>query len=301
MQKMVGGKFFQIFLLALFVASFPFGSQAQEKKTIEWLIWNLPPEFVQSGPWKDQGYADKFLKFFKDNLPEYEHSTIVVNVPRWSREAFRDNRCTAHLWGGFFTDRLLYSKPYSFTPPQVAVFHKRHQERIGPEGTVVSIEELLKQSDLTLMILRLNFNDEAGQSRYPVLHPYLEPYVGKPNLVELAGLENVVDLRLLSRERADFTVGYPSTITTQRRLKNLGDDFIAYHFKEHNLYKNVHVACNKNTHGREVIKKINALITKDALMEFLSYHEEWNNHDAEFRQTTIDYFINGKDLKNVLK
>jgi len=70
--------------------------------------------------------------------------------------------------------------------------------------------------------------------------------------------------------------------------------------KEHNRYKNVHVSCNDNAFGRRVIDKINALLTKETYLKFLSYHEEWNNGDAEFRNTPIDYFINKKKLKNVV-
>jgi uncharacterized protein (TIGR02285 family) len=295
----LGKKFIRVLVTTVALVSSALPSYAETKQPIIWFIWDLPPEFVSSGPWKNQGYADKFLKFFMDNLPEYEHAIQSVNIPRWSREVLKPNRCSVHLWGGFFPDKLLLSKPYSFTPPHVAVFHKRHLERIGPEGTIVSLEKLLKQPDLTLMIMRLNFSDGAKQSRYPVLHPYLAPYVGKDNLVEQSGSRNVVNLKLLARERADYTIGYPTTITAQKRTRKLKDDYIAYHLKEHNRYKNVYVACNNDAHGQGVIKKINALLSKETLLKFLSYHEEWNNKDPDFRRTTIEYLIEGKKLENV--
>ncbi|WP_020592315.1 hypothetical protein [Kiloniella laminariae] len=266
-----------------------------------WFVWDLAPEFIQTGPWKNQGYADKFLDFFIKHLPEYEHSVRHVNIPRWSREVLLPNRCSAHLWGGFFPDQLLLSKPYSFTPPHVAIFHKRHQARIGPQGTMVSLAELLQQNDLTLVIMPLDFNDKARQSRYPVLYPYLAPYVGKVNLMERNGSENTINLALLGHGRADYTLGYPSTITTQKRINNLGDDYIAYRIKEHNLYKNVYVACKNDDFGKEVIEKVNRLLTEEILLKFLAYHEEWNDKDVEFRRTTIDYFIDKKKLANVIQ
>lgn len=305
----IWGKKFQSLLLA-FGLFFSFSalssvSYAQEtvkeKEPLLWFVWDLPPEFIISGPWKDQGYADKFLKFFIDNLPEYEHTIRHVNIPRWSREVLKPNRCSAHLWGGFFPDKLLLSKPYSFTPPHVAIFHKRHQTRIGPKGTVVSLRDLLKQSDLQLIIMNVDFNKDAKQSRYPVLHPYLLPYVGQTNLIEQFSSENVIDLSLLAHDRADYTLGYPTTIRTQMRINNLEDDYIAYPLKEHNLYKNVYVACNNDAFGQDVIRKVNALLTKKTLLKFLSYHEEWNDNDVEFRRTTIDYFINRKPLENVVE
>jgi hypothetical protein len=290
-----------ILLAAISAVVISFSVRAQTKEPLIWFIWDLPPEFISSGPWKNKGYADKFLEFFIDNLPGYDHSVQIVNIPRWSREVLKPNRCSAHLWGGFFPNQLLLSKPYTFTPPHVAIFHRRHQNRIGTPGTVVSLPDLLKQLDLTLLIMRLNFNDNAEQSRYPVLHPYLAPYIGKKNLIEQLGIRNFINLKLLSRDRGDYTIGYPTTIKTQQRINDLGDHFIAYPIEEHNLYKAVYVACNNDEHGRTVINKINALLTKDTILKFLSYHEEWNNKDLEFRRTTIDYFINNKKLENVIE
>ncbi len=291
----------QIVLLVLCVLSFPPSSIAENKPPLLWFIWDLPPEFIVSGPLKGQGYADKFLDFFIDNLPEYDHSIQHVNIPRWSREVMGSNRCTAHVWGGFFPDQLMLSKPYSFTPPQMAIFPKRLQQRIGPKGTMVSLEELLKPQDLKLMIVGLNFSDKAKQSRYPVLHKYIAPYIGKTNLIEQISHSNIINLRLLELGRADFTLGYPTTVTTQKRVNDLKGEYIAYGLKEHNAYKNVYVACRNNAFGRDVIEKINKLLTAETLMKFLSYHEEWNNRDEKFRDTTIEYLINGKKLKNVIE
>jgi len=271
------------------------------KPPLIWFIWDLPPEFIKSGPWKDQGYADKFLKYFIDRLPGYDHKIQRVNIPRWSREVLRPNRCSAHLWGGFFPDDLLLSKPYSFTPPHVVIFHKRNAERIGPRGTVVSLAKLLEQPDLTLMTMRLNFNEDAKQSRYPVLHPYLAPYLGMSNFIEMSGGRNVVNLELLGLNRADYTIGYPSTITTQKRVNGLSDDYVSYPLKEHNVYKNVYVACRNDAFGRTVIKKVNAMLSKKTLLKFLTYHEEWNDRDANFRDTTVRYFIDGEKLGNVVE
>jgi len=297
MNRAVSRCFALLFCLVIF--SPPFYGKAKEQ--LIWFAWELEPEFVTSGPLKGQGYADKFLSFFIDSLPEYDHKIQYVNVPRWSVEVLKPNRCSAHLWGGFFPDQLLLSKPYSFTPPHMVIFPKRLQNRIGPEGTVVSLKELLEQSDLTLQILPLTFNDNAEQSRYPVLHPYLAPYVGKPNLVEQYTTKNTINLRMLEQDRADYTIGYPTTVIAQQRTSNLSGDYITYSIKEHNLYKNVYVACKNDAFGRKVIDKINTILTKTTILKFLSYHEEWNNHDADFRRTTIDYFINGKDLENVIE
>ena len=221
-------------------------------------------------------------------------------MPRWSTEIFKENRCTAHLWGGFFPERLQLSKPYSFTPPHVLIFPKRLQDRIGPPGTLQSIEELLKQKDLRLATMPLIFNKEAGQSRYPVLFPYLEPYIGKENYIQYSGGRNHIDLRLLVRGRVDYTIGYPTTITNQQRTDDIGDDYVSYPMKEHHHYKKVYVACDNTDFGKKIIARINDNLTPEAHMSFLGYHEEWNGGNKAFRQTYVDYFIHHKDVENVI-
>ncbi len=284
----------------VFTVFFLMNAPVHAKPEIKWLIWDLPPEFIKSGPWANQGYADKFLKDFIAHLSEYDHKIQRVNVPRWSTEVLKPQRCSAHLWGGFFPNQIRLSKAYTFTPPHVAIFHRRHEKRIGPPGSVVSLQDLLKQEDLKLATMRLEFNNDAGQSRYPVLYPYLKPYQGKKNYIEYSAGRNLVELRLLDGRRADYTIGYPTTITTQQRTAGVGDDYVSYQLKEHNLYKKVYVSCNNDVFGNEVIEKLNQFLTKDRLKQFLAYHEEWNGENSEFRETYLDYFIHEKPLENVI-
>ncbi|WP_135081067.1 hypothetical protein [Terasakiella sp. SH-1] len=286
--------------LALVFALLLLPASLQAKERLIWFIWDLPPEFVKSGPWANQGYGDKFLKYFIDHMPQYDHKVQRVNIPRWSSEALRPNRCSAHIWGGFFPDQLIESKPYSFTPPHVLIAPKRHQERLGPPGSTVSLGQILAKGEMRLIAQKVNFNESAKQSRYPVLFPFLKPYMGKKNLVELSGGRNDVDLRLLEHGRGDITIGYPTTITTQQRVFNLGDNFVSYNLREHYFYKKVYVACNNTPFGQKVIAQINQLLTPQTLKTFLAYHEEWNDGAPHFRKTYLDYFIHGKELGRVI-
>jgi len=287
-------------LIPLFCALFLCTSNAYAKEKLIWFIWDLPPEFIKSGKWANQGYGDKFLKYFMDRMPNYDHKIQRVNIPRWGTEVLKPNRCSAHLWGGFFPDQLILSKPYSFTPPHVLIFPKHMEREIGPAGSSVAIQDLLKNDDLKLMVQRINFNNDAKQSRYPVLYPWLKPYLGQKNLIELSGGRNDIDLRLLNRGRADYTIGYPTTVTTQKRVYGIEGEFVTYNIREHFIFKNIYVACKNTDFGHKVIQRVNEIITYDALKTFLSYHEEWNNNDPYFRQVYHDYFFNKTGPGNVL-
>ncbi|MEX0299589.1 MAG: hypothetical protein AB3N28_11015 [Kordiimonas sp.] len=291
-------------IIALLMIAFALpGATAQTKEnreTLIWFVWNLPPEFIPDGKWKGQGYADKFLAFFIKNLPEYNHKIEFVNVARWSREALEPNRCTAHLWGGFFPDQLILSEPYTVTPPQVGIFPAKVQEQFGPPNTRISLKHLLKDTYLMIAIISLDLDEGALQSRYPILHPLLAPYVNTPKIIEQNSNLNVPSLKLLDYGRADYLIGYPSTITAQKRVFGFERDYVAYYFEEHHFYKKIYAACSKTSAGQKVINRVNSLLTEDTHREFLSYHEEWNMGDPEFRRTIIDYFINKKPLTNVV-
>ena len=288
-----------VLMAVVMICIFSTTVRAEHDNSITWLIWDLPPEFISEGPLKDQGYADKFLAHFQSVLPDFEHHVQRVNIPRWSEEVLKPRRCSAHLWGGFFKDKLVLSKAYTFTPPHVLIFHKRHEERLGPPGTTLSLETLLAKDDLRLAIMKLVFNENAEQTRYPILAPYLMPYIGTEKIIEQKVQANSIDLRFLKRAGVDYTIGYPSTITTQVRVHGLKNEYIQYPLKEHNTYKNVYVACNNSEFGRDIIERINASLTDEMLLKFLGYHEEWNDRDENFRQTTIDYLIKGLKLTNV--
>jgi len=274
--------------------------KAAEKPPVHWLIWRLTPEFIETGEFAGKGYADKFLKFFIKNLPGYEHHKQWTNVRRWNTEALKPNRCSPHIWGHYYPDKMVLSKPYTFTAPQMVIFSKRHRARFGPEDTVLSLQDLLTQEDLKLVTPRLYTDRAQTQVRYPVIHRYLEPYLYKTNLAQLAGLTNEADLRLLSRGRADYTIGYPTVITAQKRVHNIQGEFVAYHIKEHDFYTKIYVSCSDSKFGRELIGKINNLLTEKNLRVFLEYQEEWNGENKRFREVTEQHLILGKKVNNVV-
>lgn len=275
-------RFLLIVLSLTFLIAAP--SRASEKdNAIHWLVWELSPEFIRNGPYAGRGYADRYLKFFIDNLPEYRHEVEWTNIKRWPREALKPGRCSPFIWGHFFRDRLVYSHPYTLTTPHVVVTHKRHRKRLGPEGTVLSLAELLKQKDLTFLTLQLYAGKNQTQPRYPLLHAYIAPHIGKGNVVELTHGTNEVDLRLIERGRADYALGYSTSIIAQQRDRGLGGDLISYDIEEHRAYKKIYVSCFGDGFGKGVVARINELLTPEQLERFIGYTEEWNGRIETFR------------------
>lgn len=292
--------FKKLFLYLFFLFCINLPVTADEKPPIYWLIWELHPEYILDGQYKGQGYADKFLQYFQANLPEYEHKIKPVNVRRWNIESQKANHCTPHVWGDFFPDTTVLSKPYTFTAPHVLIFDKRFEERFGPADSTLSLEALLQDDELKLMTLPVYVGNNQTHARYPVLHKYLQPYIGKKNLFEFTGSNNEINLKLLTRGTGDYAIGYPNSINAYKWIHGSEAEFISYRIKEHDFYKNIYVSCRDTQFGNEVIDKINSVLTPETLRTFLMYQEEWNGQDPQFRYTTIDALINKKPLENVL-
>ena len=264
---------------------------AYSKERIKWLVWELSPEFINHGKESGKGYADKFLKTFIKNLPEYDHSIVWLNTKRWFKESSKYGSCTPHIWKRFKLDDQHYSKPYTLTAPHGIIIHKKNSAKFGKVGEVLSLEKILENDSLTLTVPLFKYKDMG--SRYPILYKYFKPHLGNKNLQEVTTNANEINPMMLDKNRTDYLIGYPTTAQAFARIKNVENNYIFYSIKEDPYYKKIYASCDKSELGEEIIGKINNMFTKEFYEEVLSYHEEWNDKNPQFRKKYTDYFING--------
>jgi len=284
-------------LLKMFIRSFlmcfillPLFSYSKE--VVTWVTWDFKPDFIHEGVYKNQGYVDKHMAYLHKNMPEYKHEFVMVNMGRLMIELAKPTHCAAMLWQGYMPEHLIYSTSYSFTPPYGIFTLKDKIKQFGPEGSLVSLVELLKNKELRLGVLSV-YADEIKQknSRYPVLHKFLKPYLNESNVLQLRTNTNQMNMQYLIKDRVDYVISNPMTAPTEVKLKGLKNDFVFYNLIENPYYKKIASACTNSKVGRAVIKKINQLTTSVAIMKYLEYQEEWNGNNLIFRNKTIDYFI----------
>ncbi len=269
-----------------------FSSQnAAAKPSIRWLTWDFEPDFVQSGIYQGEGYGDKLLSRLQTLLPEYSHTQRIVNSKRWAVEAQKPNTCSPLLWLGFLPGKIVYSKTYGMTPPYVVVAHEKNTHLIGNPGDKISLVELLKRPNLTLGVLPVYMDKEQANTRYPILHSYLKPYLNTDRVKEFGGGANQLNLSLLDANRVDYLIENPLTAPTSAKLNSEKNRFVNYQLKEHGVYKEIAIACTNDAFGREVISKLNPYITLEFIKEFLAYMEEWNEKNTAFRNAVLQHFL----------
>lgn len=268
------------------VCSCFFQSYYAQAQTVRWLVWDLAPEFIQNGPYKNKGFADNILEYFIENLPEYNHEKVWVNTERWGIEKHNSESCSPHIWGHF--QNLVYSKQYSLTEPYGIATLKSKEHLFGRPGSPLQISTLLKNEKLRLGLLPLNPKGEVG-SRYPVLEPFIRPYQKLAHLMFLRTGSNQVNLELLDKDRVDYIITFSNNVSSQVKLNSLIDRYSFFQLKEANVYKKIYVGCSDSPQGREVIRRVNKLINEEFYKMAFEHIMQWNRN-VEYQQVLKNFY-----------
>ena len=284
------------FLIVVFSAVILFAFTVQAKEKITWVKWTLTPEYIESGEYKGQGYLDKFLDYTIALMPEYEHQSEFQTLNRINRSWSEGNVCSLHLWLGYWPDKIIYSKPYAFTP-RFGIVARRDSELVGQLGDSdsISIKKLLRTTKYKTGILPLYYTGTSN-SRYPLLAPILSPYMQSGKVVEFSNNRNELSVVFLNKRRVDYILRSRITHFSELKINHLDDNYQYYYLDEGMRHKLVAGACSNSKLGKEVIQKFNTLINEDFYITYLKYRQEWDQENTAFENIYNDYFLKG--IKN---
>jgi len=272
---------------------------ANAKEKITWAKWELTPEYIGHGEYKDQGYLDKFLVYVQSQLSEYEHENQFQTADRLERSWSNGNTCTVHLWLGFWPEKIVYSKPYGFTAPFGIV-----TKAASPLAKILDIQQstslkhILKNTDYKLGTLPLT-SSSSKNARYPPLHSTLEPYLKTGKLIEFRNNRNELSVKLLDYGRADYIVRQRITHHGELKTGKLNNKYKYYSLAEDNNYKLVAAACSNTELGKTVVQKINTLMNDDFYKHYIKYRQEWDVDNAVFEKVYSNYFLKNKANSNI--
>ena len=221
-----------------------------QKDTITWRVTPWPPIYILEGPYKGQGVGDELIKFYSEQMPEYQHKTVIMNIKRFYHEAKKGSKvCNI---AGFPIDGVQASLPNCIVVPHQVVIRKDKAHLLASKQ-IVSLDKLLSDKHLS-----------AGVTfgRYgKVLNQIIDKHKGEEGIFSTTNYENI--LKMLFAGRIDYTIEYPPVIRYYERLEKKEDIVLNVPIKENSElqpYLIAYVIGPKNEWGNRIMAKVNRII-----------------------------------------
>ncbi len=251
--KMLGWMLF-LFSFVLFSGPFHLSATAEEPETITWLILDLPPLFITTGPDAGDGIADQIQKMIIKGLKGRRSETRVANASRIAKELNQDRKvCFA---GEFYGNpAFLTSIPTIALPSHNLIVLKENAHLFG-SGKKVSLENLLQNQDLI-------FGTAENRLYGPELDTVLRQYSGSKNVYARSGKDTLEGLLgMLDKKRVHYIIEYPVSIRYAAEKAGIWDRLAIIPIQENSKALPIRgaVRCPDTLWGRRLIREINDVL-----------------------------------------
>ena len=271
---------FMMCKILILMGFFIFPSLGFSKETVVWYYPDFPPSIIYAGPYKGQGLLGSVYGSIFPYLDEYEHKTAISNFKRVIKNiALGRNSCAAALLWNEDREKIVeYSLPYFLVHPVRLILNKKDLKKFEPykqaDGTY-SLKAILEDE-------KLQMGYSNGRSYSKILDKIINKSISKKNStlstqsLILGGL-----LKMLHKQRIDYTLGYSHEMNYLSKSLNLGNNFMSLTIFEANDYIPVYFGCPKNEFGRKIIDKLNSFILKyRATGTFYNAYLKWLDEEA---------------------
>ncbi len=283
-----------IISLSMLLVFVIFNKPVNAKETVTWLTWEQVPHFIFEGEYKGQGISDIFTLKLQKSLPQYNHQNLKSNTRRYWKLIKKEKICVAFAWivpGS--REYRIHSRPVGIVAPMGIQTLKSKQSLFGKPGQTLSLDRLLKNSQIKLGILK----DMVYSKK---VHNLIDLYEGKSNLLLSSVSAVEFSLKMLDRGRVDYFIGMPHQAIAESIMNNEPNKYQFYNIDEMNIYTSIYTHCSKTPFGEKLMRHINQIITDEFLMEHLEVVEKWNGKNKQYRELYMDYVINRKQNALVL-
>ena len=243
------------------------------KDTLTWLLRDMPPVTIFSGPDQGKGAMDQLLPLLMARMPEYEHLLMHVNRARGMQMLRED----------FFTcdPTLLWTperaKIIAFSIPTYAVFsngliiQRQAIEQFAPfmKGNSIDLAALLESKSIRLGIV-------AERSYGPVIDPILKS-VPQEELSLHYGNDAIGSLLQMERMgRLDALISYWPEALYQAQQQGIADQDLTFlPVKGAPKYQFTHIGCSNTPQGRQAIDIINREMRVLRKTRLIDLYAQW--------------------------
>ncbi|MGB1237133.1 MAG: TIGR02285 family protein [Pseudomonadales bacterium] len=236
--------------------------RAEPVSTLEWMVYDVPPYEIVTGPYKGQGAADGLRQRLMTLLPEYAHSEpVLVNGERMHRLLKKQNVChTALIRSPEFEQSMYLSIAVIMANTHVIITNKEHYDTLIAQGASASVQQLLQQTPLKL--------GHLSRSLGPEVDAILASESGNPNIVDRRSAYTDQGLfKMLHKGRIDYFIELPSQGMYWNMLNPDKQVYMIPISEMRERYIIGRVGCTKNPWGRKVIERVNQVMKEQRMDE----------------------------------
>jgi uncharacterized protein (TIGR02285 family) len=265
------------------------GNSAAAEDTIEWIIVDYPPIYINDGPGKGEGIMNKITELAIKNLPEYQHKITVANITRTMVD-FEQGKCVCTM-GMIKTNERATVAHYSNIPSALLsknriIVRKTDLKALG-NPVMVSLEEMIQNRSLKM---GLASNISHGKEADAIINKYKSD----ANIFYRQG-NNVLEglLQMLLKKRIDYLITLPWLAEYTLKPDEIEKlSFLEIKESQENII--YYSLCAKTDWGQKVIRKIEAFLLKERpKTEYRSCMERWMPKEMlpEFRSVYENEFL----------
>ncbi|WP_287812352.1 TIGR02285 family protein [Pseudomonas sp.] len=240
---------------------------------LTWLVRDLPPLTIESGPRVGQGAVDRVLPLLMQALPDHDHSVVRVNRAR-ALQMLQEPALSCDpelLWTPDRSQAAVYSIPMFATLTNGLII--RHQDRHG-------FNSFMRHGALDLPALLASPNIKVGRVAERSYGGAIDTMLAAapPAAINAHHGDDAVAslLQMQQRGRLDGVLGYwPEVLYLAPQQRIAGQDLEFLPVLGVPRYQNVYVACSNTAQGRAVIRRLNERLATLRITTLPGYYAEW--------------------------
>ncbi len=268
-------------LLALVVCGLPGISQAKE--TLIWLMRDMPPVTIFSGPYQGQGAIDLFMPVLTARMPEYEHVLMRVNRARGT-QMLNDPTLTCDptlLWTPTRARTIVFSIPTYIVFSNGLVVRKDDMHLFTPfiaDGHI-DLRALMDSKSIRLgVVAERSYGSVIDEALSHTPRQELSEHYGNDAIGSLLQMERLGRLQAL--------ISYWPEARAQALQQGIRPEELAFlPVKDTPKYQFTHIGCSDTPQGRQAMEIINREMRTLRETSLLHFYANWL--DPELREQYI--------------
>lgn len=248
-------------------------SSGQGKETLTWLLRDMPPITIFSGPQQGQGAIDRLMPLLIARMPEYEHLLMHVNRAR-GMQMLQDKSFTCDpmlLWTAERAKNILFSIPTYAVRSNGLVVRREHLESFQPfmSDNQIDLAALLKSRSIKLGVV-------AERSYGPVIDRILlENPTAELNLhYGNDAIGSLLQMERLGRLQA--LISYWPEALYQAHQQGIAQEELEFlQVKDTPKYQFTHVGCSNTPQGQQAMEIINREMRMLRKTTLIGLYAQW--------------------------